>query len=359
VRNVGFKIAVLPGDGIGPEIMREALKVLDVVEKKTGVKFERGFGHIGGEAYDKFQTPFPDETKRLCEESDAVLLGSVGGRKWDSLPPELRPEIGGLLALRKFLKLYANLRPIKVYRSLVSISPLDNRILEKGVDLVTVRELSSGVYYGQPRNLDSNRGFDTMVYERRTVERIAKTAFELARKRRKKVTSVDKANVLYSSMLWRNVVEEVSKDYPDVILEHMYVDNAAMQLVLNPSQFDVILTTNMFGDILSDESAALAGSLGMLPSASLGEKHLYEPAGGSAPDIAGKNVANPIAQILSLAMMLEHSFSMGEVARKIERAVESVIEEGYRTRDIAGPLDKVLSTSQMGDIICEKLTALL
>ena len=351
-----YKIAVLPGDGIGPEVMREALKILDVVERKSGVKFQTKFGHIGGEAYDKFGTPLPEETKKLCLDSNAVLLGSVGGSKWDSLPPHLKPEIGGLLALRKSLKLYANLRPIKVYRSLISISPLSEGVLKDGVDLITVRELSLGVYFGEPRGMDEEKGYDTMVYDRKTVEKIARVAFETARNRRKKVTSIDKANVLYSSMYWRKVVEEVAKDYPDVTLQHMYVDNAAMQLILNPSQFDVILTTNMFGDILSDESAALAGSLGMLPSASFGEKvNLYEPAGGSAPDIAGKNIANPIAQILSLAMMLEFSFNMVDVARKIEKAVEMVIEEGHRTRDIAEIPEKAISTSEMGDRICEKL----
>jgi len=349
------KIAVLPGDGIGPEVMREALKVLEVVEKKTGVMFEKVFGHIGGEAIDLFGDPLPEETKKICLESDAILLGSVGGPKWDDLPPQKRPEIGGLLALRKMLNLYANIRPIKVYKSLVKISPLKDRIVEKGIDLVTVRELSGDAYYGQPRGLDEEKGFDTMVYDRKTVERIAKVAFELARNRRRRVTSVDKANVLYSSMLWRNVVKEVAKGYPDVELEHMYVDNAAMQLILRPYHFDVILTTNIFGDILSDETAALPGSLGLLPSASLGDKNLYEPAGGSAPDIAGKNIANPVAQILSLAMMLEISFNMVEVARKIEKAVELAIEEGYRTRDIAESEEKAISTSKMGDAICKKL----
>jgi len=350
-----MKIAILPGDGIGPEVMREALKVLEVVEKKTGKTFEKIFGHIGGEAIDKFGDPLPEETRRICMEADAIFLGSVGGPKWDNLPPEKRPEIGGLLALRKMLNLYANIRPIKVYRSLVSISPLKERVIEAGVDLVTVRELSYGVYYGKPRGIDEEKGFDTMIYDRKTVEYIARTAFEIARNRRKKVTSVDKANVLYSSMLWRKVVSEVAEDYPDVELSHMYVDNAAMQLILRPSQFDVILTTNMFGDILSAESAALPGSLGLLPSASFGDKNLYEPAGGSAPDIAGKNVANPIAQILSLAMMLEFSFGMVDEARKIEKAVEMVIEEGYRTRDIAEDPEKAVSTSQMGDLICKKL----
>ena len=353
-----YRIAVLPGDGIGPEVMEEAMKVLDVVEGKTNVSFERIFAHIGGEAYDKFKTPFPDETKRICEEVDAVLLGSVGGRKWDNLPPHLKPEIGGLLELRKFLKLYANLRPVKVYEELVKISPLSDRVLKDGVDLITVRELSLGIYFGEPKRLEENYGLDTMIYDVETVERIARTAFEIAKKRRKKVSSVDKANVLYSSMLWRKVVNEVSKDYPDVELEHLYVDNAAMQLILNPSRFDVILTTNMFGDILSDESAVLSGSLGMLPSASFGERiNLYEPAGGSAPDIAGKNLANPIAQILSLSMMLRYSFNMDDVANKVDEAIELTIKQGYRTRDISED-GKFVSTSEMGDRICENLEKL-
>lgn len=351
-----MRITILPGDGIGPEVMREALKVLKVVESKMDIEFEKNFGHIGGEAYDEFGTPFPEETRKMCLESDAVLLGSVGGPKWDSLAPELRPEVGGLLALRKSLNLYANLRPIKIYESLSSISPLKESRLSN-VDLITVRELSYGIYYGEPRGIDEEKGFDTMIYDRKTIEKITRVAFETARNRRKKVTSVDKANVLRSSMYWRKVVTEISRDYPDISLNHMYVDNAAMQLVLNPSQFDVILTTNMFGDILSDESAALVGSLGMLPSASLGDVNLYEPAGGSAPDIAGKNMANPIAQILSLAMMLEFSFNMVDIARKIEKAVEEVIEEGYRTRDLSDDPTKALSTSQMGDLICKKLEA--
>ncbi|MCD6545508.1 MAG: 3-isopropylmalate dehydrogenase [Thermotogae bacterium] len=349
-----MKIAILEGDGIGPEVMREALKVLDIVEKKTKVEFEKNFGYIGGEAYDKFGTPFPEETKKICRDADAVLLGCVGGPKWDVLPPESKPEIGGLLALRKFLNLYANLRPIKIYDSLKSLSPLKESKISN-VDLITVRELSYGIYYGEPKGIDNEKGFDTMIYDKKTVERIARVAFKIAKNRRKMVTSVDKANVLRSSMYWRSIVTEVSKDYPDISLNHMYVDNAAMQLIINPSQFDVILTTNMFGDILSDESAALVGSLGMLPSASLGDTNLYEPAGGSAPDIAGKNIANPIAQILSLAMMLELSFDMIDAARKIERAVEFVIKEGYRTRDLPGNPSKTLSTSQMGDVICKKL----
>lgn len=354
-----YRVAILPGDGIGPEVMDEALKVLDVVERKTGVSFERIFGHIGGEAYDKFGTPFPDETKKICENSDAILLGSVGGKEWDDLPPHLKPEIGGLLGLRKFLKLHTNLRPVKVYRALIGISPLSDRVLKDEVDLVTVRELSLGIYFGEPKKLEDDVGLDTMVYDAETVRRIAKLAFEIARRRRKKVTSVDKANVLYSSMLWRKVVENVSKEYPDVFLEHLYVDNAAMQLILNPSRFDVILTTNMFGDILSDESAVLAGSLGMLPSASFGERvNLYEPAGGSAPDIAGKNLANPIAQILSLSMMLRYSFHMDEIADKVDETVEMTLEQGYRTKDISED-GRFISTSEMGDRICENLSKIL
>ncbi len=348
------KIAILPGDGIGPEIMDEGLKILEKVGKKYDAFFELSFGYIGGAALDKFDTPFPDKTKDLCENSDAVLLASIGGPKWDHFPPEKNPEIGGLLGLRKFLNLYVNLRPIVVYEKLKKNSPLSEKVLEKKIDLITVRELSSGIYFGKPRELTSEKALDTMIYEKETVERIAKIGFEIASKRERKVTSVDKANVLYSSMLWRKTVEKVSKDYPDIKLNHLYVDNAAMQLILNPSQFDVILTTNLFGDILSDESAAIAGSLGMLPSASFGDKtNLYEPAGGSAPDIAGKGIANPIAQILSVAMMLEYSFSMKKAADDIRRAVESVINDGFGTRDIVR--DNPLSTSEMGDLIAERI----
>ncbi len=355
---MAYKIAVLPGDGIGPEVMKEALKVLSVVEEKFGFKCELKEGLIGGAGYDAAGHPLPEETKKICLDSQAILLGSIGGPKWDNLPPELTPELGGLLAIRKLLNLYANIRPAVIYEELKEMSPLSSRVLSKKVDFVTVRELAFGIYFGQPRGLDENEGFDTMRYNRDNVTQIAKVAFELAMKRNKKVTSVDKANVLSSSKLWRKVVEEVAKDYPEVTLNHQYVDNAAMQLMLNPLQYDVILTTNLFGDILSDESAAICGSLGMLPSGSFGaEISLYEPAGGSAPDIAGKNIANPIAQILSLAMMLESSFNEDAAAKAIRDAVDKAVKSGKRTGDIAcgGPS---ISTTEMGDVICKYIKEL-
>ncbi len=347
------KIAVLSGDGIGPEVMEEALKVLKAVGKKRNIQFDFGYGLIGGAAIDMHDTPLPDDTVDLCRKSDAVLLGSIGGPKWDNLPPEKRPELGGLLALRKSLKLFANLRPVKVYEAVKELCPLSQRQISGGLDILTVRELSGGIYFGTPKKVDEKTGMDTMVYSAEEVERIARVAFESALNRRRKVTSVDKANVLHTSILWRKTVEKVAADYPDVELNHMYVDNAAMQLILNPSQFDVILTGNLFGDILSDESAALAGSLGMLPSASLGsEINLFEPSGGSAPDIAGKGIANPIAQILSAGMMLEYSFREIEAAKDIYGAVEKVISSGLRTADLAAG-DSSVSTSAMGDAIAE------
>jgi 3-isopropylmalate dehydrogenase len=351
-----FSIAVLPGDGIGPEIMAEAIKVLRLVEKKYPLSFSFTEGLIGGIAIDRLGSALPEETRTLCRQSDAILMGSIGGPKWDQLPPKQRPELAGLLAIRSMLKLYANLRPIVLFKELAEISPLFSRVLNGNLDLLTVRELASGIYFGTPKTLNDEEGVDTMRYRRPEVVRIAKAAFEIAQKRSKKVVSVDKANVLYSSMLWRDTVKQVAANYPDVELQHMYVDNAAMQLILNPRQFDVILTTNMFGDILSDESAAIAGSLGMLPSASLGEKiHLYEPAGGSAPDIAGKGIANPIAQILSAAMMLEYSFAESQAAKDIYQAVEKTIKKGLRTKDIATGSIQPISTSAMGDAICQAL----
>ncbi len=353
---MAYKIAVLPGDGIGPEVMNEALKVLEAVEKKYDITIEKREGYIGGAAIDAAGTPLPQETIENCKAADAVLLGSIGGPKWDHLPPEKRPEIGGLLALRKQLKLFANIRPVVLYEELKEISPLSPAVLKGKVDLVTVRELAKGIYFGKPRGLTEDEGFDTMRYHREDVEKIARVAFETARRRRKKVTSADKANVLHSTMLWRKVVTEIAADYPDVELTHMYIDNAAMQLISNPLQFDVILTTNLFGDILSDESAAIAGSLGMLPSASLGENiHLFEPAGGSAPDIAGKGIANPIAQILSAAMMLEYSFKLPEASKNIYNAVEQAIKEGFRTGDIAAETGQPTSTTEMGDAVCNYL----
>lgn len=349
-----YKIAVLPGDGIGPEVMAEALKVLKVIEKKYDLTFELNQGFIGGSAIDNKGSALPEETQNLCNASDAILLGSIGGPKWDHLPPEERPEIGGLLKLRKMLSLYANIRPVILFDELKGISPLSPRVLKGKIDLVTVRELAHGIYFGKPRELTDDQGFDTMRYRREQVEKIARTAFDTAMKRRKKVVSIDKANVLHASMLWRKVVKEIAAEYPEVELTHMYVDNAAMQLILNPAQFDVLLTGNLFGDIISDESAAIAGSLGLLPSASLGELgiHLYEPAGGSAPDIAGQGIANPIAQILSAAMMLDFSFGQTDAANAIVNAVEQAIKQGYRTGDIAEDLGKSVSTKDVGEFVC-------
>lgn len=351
-----FSIAVLAGDGIGPEVMAEALKVLRLVADQNNLTIQLNEGAIGGIAYDRYGSPFPAETEALCRQADAVLLGCIGGAQWDGLPPEKRPEIGGLLALRKMMKLYANIRPIVLFDELKEVSPLSSRILTGTVDLVTVRELASGIYFGEPTGLTEEEGFDTMRYRQEDVGRIAEQAFRMAANRRKKVTSVDKANVLRSSMLWRRTVKEVATAYPDITLEHMYVDNASMQLILNPMQFDVLLTTNLFGDILSDESASISGSLGMLPSASLGEKtHLYEPAGGSAPDIAGRGIANPIAQILSVAMMFEYSLNRPDIAGAIYLAVERAIQEGYRTADITTSGFQSVGTAAMGDAICKSL----
>lgn len=352
-------IAVLPGDGIGPEIMKEAIKVLKIAEKRHGLPCELKSGFIGGAACDRFGLPFPEETRRLCDESDAVLLGSVGGSKWDDLPYEKRPEIGGLLALRKALKLYANIRPLIFYKELKDISPLAPSVIKENIDLVIVRELAGGIYFSQPKSISADQGLDTMLYQREEVRRIATLAFQLAESRRKRVTSVDKANVLNSSMLWRRVVSEVALEFPEVETRHMYVDNTAMQLILNPRQFDVILTTNLFGDILSDESAAISGSLGMLPSFSLGETiHLYEPAGGSAPDIAGKGIANPVAMILCVAFMLEHTFGMPDASREIFYSVEQIVKQGYRTPDICSDNQKAVTTAVMGDAVCEYLDRL-
>lgn len=353
---MSMKVAVLPGDGIGPEVMESALQVLAKAEEKFGFKLELSEGLIGGCAYDETGSPLPDETKKICEEADAVLLGSIGGPQWDGLPPEKTPELGGLLALRKMLKLYANLRPAVIYEELKAMSPLSEKVLSQKVDLLTVRELAHGIYFGEPKELSDDRGLDTMVYTADQVKRIARQGFEAAQRRGKKLCSVDKANVLSSSKLWRKVVTEMAADYPDVELSHMYVDNAAMQLMLNPLQFDVIVTSNLFGDILSDESAAICGSLGMLPSASLGEKiSLFEPSGGSAPDIAGKGIANPIAQILSLAMMLEISFELKEAAAAIRGAVDGCVKGGIRTGDIVDPGMKAVSTKEMTEAIISRI----
>jgi len=348
------KIAVLPGDGIGPEIMRSALKVLGIISEKYGIGFEFEEALVGGTAIDATGTPLPEETLKLCKESDAILFGAVGGERWDSLPTDKRPE-KGLLRIRKELDLFANLRPAKAYTALLDSSPLKNNII-KGVDLLVLRELTGGIYFGEPRGIEERNGervgLNTMVYYEHEVKRIAKLAFEIARSRKKKVTSVDKANVLEVSALWRDIVTEVHSDYSDVELEHMYVDNCAMQLIRRPKDFDVIVTGNMFGDIISDEAGALTGSLGMLPSASIGERYaFYEPIHGSAPDIAGKGIANPIAMILSAAMMLELTCKLPEAARDIEKAIDRALEEGYRTTDIWSPGTKKVSTEEMTDVI--------
>ena len=348
------KIAVLPGDGIGPEIMKSALKVLEAISEKYGIQFEFKEALVGGAAIDETGNPLPEETLKLCKESDAILFGAVGGEKWDSLPTDKRPE-KGLLRIRKELDLFANLRPAKAYNALLDSSPLKNSII-KGVDLLVLRELTGGIYFGEPRGIEEKNGervgYNTMIYYEHEIKRIGKLAFELARGRRKKVTSVDKANVLEVSALWREVITEVHNDYADVELEHMYVDNCAMQLIRRPKDFDVIVTGNMFGDIISDEAGALTGSLGMLPSASIGERYaFYEPIHGSAPDIAGKGIANPVAMILSAAMMLEITCKLPEAARDIEEAVDKALEEGYRTTDIWSPGTKKVSTEEMTEVI--------
>ncbi len=348
------KIAVLPGDGIGPEIMKSALKVLEAISEKYGIQFEFKEALVGGAAIDETGDPLPEETLKLCKESDAILFGAVGGEKWDNLPTDKRPE-KGLLRIRKELDLFANLRPAKAYNALLDSSPLKNSII-KGVDLLVLRELTGGIYFGEPRGIEEKNGervgYNTMIYYEHEIKRIGKLAFELARSRRKKVTSVDKANVLEVSALWREVITEVHNDYADVELEHMYVDNCAMQLIRRPKDFDVIVTGNMFGDIISDEAGALTGSLGMLPSASIGERYaFYEPIHGSAPDIAGKGIANPVAMILSAAMMLEITCKLPEAARDIEEAVDKALEEGYRTTDIWSPGTKKVSTEEMTEVI--------
>lgn len=354
-----YKILVLPGDGVGTEVVREALKVLRKVESIAHLKFETKEALVGGASIDANQVPITDEVLQLAKDSDAVLLGAVGGPKWDGLEYKIRPE-QALLRLRKELGLYANLRPAVIDSSLIEASPLKKEVVE-GVDILVVRELTGGIYFGTPKGVEkksdgSERAFNTEEYSTREVERIALKAFELARKRKRKVTSVDKANILESSELWRRVVTQIGKRFPDVQLNHMYVDNCAMQLVRNPKQFDVIVTTNLFGDILSDEAAMLTGSIGMLSSASLGDCHaLYEPVHGSAPDIAGKNQVNPIATILSVAMMLRHTFHLYDLAHAVEQAVKQVLKEGARTVDISANGQSAVSCSQMGDLITERI----
>lgn len=349
-------IAVLPGDGIGPEVMAQAHKVLEAVRQRFGLKITTSEYDVGGAAIDKHGSPLPEATVTGCEQADAILFGSVGGPKWEHLPPNDQPERGALLPLRKHFKLFSNLRPARLYQGLEEFCPLRADIAAKGFDILCVRELTGGIYFGQPKGREGQgmheKAFDTEVYYRFEIERIARIAFESARKRRSKVTSIDKANVLQTSIMWREVVNEIAKDYPDVSLSHMYIDNATMQLIKDPSQFDVLLCSNLFGDILSDECAMITGSMGMLPSASMNEQAfgLFEPAGGSAPDIAGKNIANPIAQILSAALLLRYSLGADDAANAIEQAVNKALEAGHRTGDLANG-QQALGTSEMGDII--------
>ncbi len=354
------KIAVLPGDGIGPEVMAEAIKVLDAVKEKFSFEVEYEFADVGGAAIDNHGEALPKSTLELCENSDSILFGSVGGPKWESLPPAEQPERASLLPLRKHFNLYCNLRPAKVFKTLVDACPLRTDIAGDGFDILCVRELTGGIYFGEPKGREgsgpSEKAYDTMVYTRMEIDRITRIAFDAAKKRKNKVTSVDKANVLTTMVLWREVVTEVAREYPDVELEHIYVDNATMQLVKDPHQFDVLLCGNMFGDIISDECAMLTGSMGLLASASLNEKQfgLYEPAGGSAPDIAGQGIANPIAQILSAAMMLRHSFDMNDAATAIEDAISTVLDNGIHTADIAKHKSKAVNTIEIGDAIVKE-----
>ena len=362
-----IKIAVLPGDGIGREITPQAVAVLEVIAQKFGHQFSFQEGIVGGGAIDRFGLPLPEETLQLAIDADAVLLGAVGGPKWEGLDYTLRPE-RALLGLREKLGLFANLRPAILYPMMADASTLKREVIE-GIDLLVVRELTGGIYFGKPRGVEKvggeERGVNTLVYSTSEIERIARIAFEVARQRRKKVVSVDKANVLEVTELWRKVVTRVHRDYPDVELSHMYVDNCAMQLIRNPKQFDVLVTGNMFGDILSDAAAMLTGSIGMLPSASLGSegvsdhpgclKGMYEPIHGSAPDIAGQDKANPLATILSAAMMLKYSFALEKEAALIETAVFKVLEKGFRTPDIASEGTTKIGTREMGQAVIEHL----
>ena len=356
-----FRVAVLPGDGIGPEVTAEAVKVLKAIEDINGPTFRFQTGLIGGAALEATAVPLPAETISICQNAQTVLLGAVGGPQWDSKRPETRPE-QGLLQLRQRLGLYVNLRPAKVLDSLVNISALKPNLV-RGTDLIIVRELLGGIYFGNPRGVFAKNGermgINTEVYREHEVERVAHRAFQLARLRRRKVTSVDKANVLETSRLWRDVVTRIARSYPDVELNHLYVDSCAMQLIERPTSFDVILTNNLFGDILSDEAAMLTGSIGLLPSASLGERYaLYEPVHGSAPDVAGRNRANPIAAIASAALMLRYSFRMETAAEAVEMAIEKVLKRGLRTAEMPGRRRPV-STSRMGDLIKEQSKKIL
>ena len=346
----------MPGDGIGQEIMDATIQVLTKISEQYNHAFIFEQHEIGGSAYDKYGEPLTDETVNACLSADAILLGAIGGEKWDSLPPHLRPE-QGLLKIRKALSLFANIRPIKGFAPLIHASPLKEDVI-KGSDIYIVRELTGGLYFGTPRERrdNGNVAVDTLLYHRNEIERIVEKGFESARLRNKHLTSVDKANVLESSRLWREIVEEKSKEYPDVTVDHLLVDSAAMKLITDPTSFDVIVTENMFGDILSDEGSVLTGSIGMLPSASLSETvGLYEPVHGSAPDIAGKGIANPMGMILSAAMMLRYSFNLNEEANVIEQAVEKSLEQGFHTADLKIDNGKQVSTKEMTDVIISNL----
>ncbi|MFQ5994233.1 MAG: 3-isopropylmalate dehydrogenase [Acidiferrobacterales bacterium] len=356
------KIAILPGDGIGPEIVAEAINVLECLQREHGLDAELEQATVGGTAYDQYRTPLPKPTLALAREADAVLLGAVGGPQWDQLDPKLRPE-KALLGLRSELELFSNLRPAMLFPQLVDASTLRPDVV-KGLDIIIVRELTGGIYFGQPRGVrelenGERQGYNTLVYSESEIKRIAHSAFRIAGKRGRKVCSVDKANVLETSILWREVVTAVAGDYPDVSLTHMYVDNAAMQLVRAPKQFDVIVTSNLFGDILSDAAAMLTGSIGMLPSASLDRngKGMYEPIHGSAPDIAGQNIANPLATILSVAMLLRYSLDESRLAERVERAVSGVLDNGLRTPDIYSGNGRQVGTREMGNAVVNALTA--
>lgn len=357
-------IALIPGDGIGPDVVAEAVKVLNAVANKYGHKWTYKEVIAGGKAIDMFKHPLPKDQLDICLHADSVLLGAVGGPKWDNVDPSIRPE-KGLLALRGGMKVFANLRPAVIFPQLKAACPLKDEIIGKGLDILIVRELTGGIYFGDRGfSQDGNSAWDTEKYSREEIERIVRMAFEAAKNRQKKVTVVDKANILNTSRLWRKVAEEIKADYPDIELNFLYVDNAAMQLVRNPRQFDVIATSNMFGDILSDEASQITGSIGMLASASLGNGKgpgLYEPIHGSAPDIAGKNLANPLATILSAAMLLRYDFKLEEEAKAIEAAVNAVLDEGWRTGDIAGDIEavkaagKLIGTKEMGQLVADKI----
>jgi 3-isopropylmalate dehydrogenase len=356
-----FRIAVLPGDGIGAEVTPEAMKALHAVGRGAGLTFEFEQALVGGAAIDATGDPLPPASLRLCQQAQAILFGAVGGPKWEDAPHEKRPE-RGLLALRKELDLFANLRPARCFPMLVDASPLKRAVVE-GTDLMVIRELTGGLYFGEPRGVErfadgGARAVNTMAYTTREIDRVARAAFEVARKRRRRLTSVDKVNVLVVSQLWREVVTQVAKEYPDVTLEHILVDNCAMALVQRPTQFDTLVTENTFGDILSDEAAILAGSMGMLPSASLGGRvGLYEPVHGTAPDIAGKGIANPIAAILSAGMLLRYSLDRPQDADRVDAAVLRVLEQGHRTADIRGEGEKAIGTREMGDLIAGEIAA--